>query len=75
MTITPIQSEAQFRQLLNTNTYVVADFYADWCSPCKAIAPVFANLATAEAKPGRLAFVKIDVDGQPGLARQYGVSA
>lgn len=75
MTIISIQSEAQFRQVLNSNTYVIADFYADWCGPCKAIAPVFSSLAETKAKPGRLAFVKVDVDAHSGIARQYGVSA
>ncbi|KAK8159442.1 thioredoxin [Phyllosticta citrichinensis] len=73
--ITPITSAAQFNTILSSHAYTVVDFYADWCGPCKAIAPIYAALATAHASPGRLAFVKVDVDAQQGIARQYGVSA
>lgn len=75
MTITPITSPSHFSTVLSSSTYVVVDFYADWCGPCKAIAPVFAHLATAEHKPGRIVFVKVDVDSQQSIAKQYGVSA
>ncbi|KAF2089666.1 thioredoxin-domain-containing protein [Saccharata proteae CBS 121410] len=73
--ITHINSTAQFNTLLSSNTYVVVDFHAQWCGPCKTIAPIFEQLATAEAKPGRIAFAKVDVDSQQGIAQQYGVSA
>ncbi|KAK7539383.1 thioredoxin [Phyllosticta citribraziliensis] len=73
--ITPITSAAQFNTILSSHAYTVVDFYADWCGPCKAIAPIYAALATAHASPGRLAFVKVDVDAHQGIARQYGVSA
>jgi thioredoxin 1 len=73
--INHISSQSHLDKTLSTNIYVIADFYADWCGPCKAIAPVFEQLANSETKPGRLAFVKIDVDSQQGIARKYGVSA
>ncbi|KAL1650077.1 hypothetical protein SLS58_001455 [Diplodia intermedia] len=73
--ITHISGTPQWNSILSSNTYVVADFYADWCGPCKTIAPVFEQLAQQEAKPGRLAFVKVDVDAQQGVAGKYGVSA
>ncbi|KAF2136104.1 uncharacterized protein K452DRAFT_259622 [Aplosporella prunicola CBS 121167] len=73
--ITHISASPQFKNILSSNTCVVADFYADWCGPCKAIAPIFEQLASAEAKPGRMAFVKVDVDAHQGIAQQYGVSA
>jgi len=73
--ITHISSSAQFNGILNTNVYVIVDFYADWCGPCKAIAPIFEQLATAESKPGKLNFVKVDVDAHQDIAKQYGVSA
>ncbi|KAK8187845.1 thioredoxin-like protein [Phyllosticta capitalensis] len=73
--ITPITSPAQFNTILSSHTYTVVDFYADWCGPCKAIAPIYDALATAHAAAGRLAFVKVDVDAQQGIARKYGVNA
>jgi thioredoxin-like negative regulator of GroEL len=75
MTIIPVTGPSHLSTLLSTSTYVVADFYADWCGPCKAIAPVFAHLATAESQRGRMTFVKIDVDAQQSIAKSYGVSA
>lgn len=73
--ITHISGMPQWNSILSSNTYVVADFYADWCGPCKAIAPVFEQLAQQEAKLGRLSFVKVDVDAQQGVSGKYGVSA
>ncbi|KAK8223145.1 thioredoxin-like protein [Phyllosticta capitalensis] len=73
--LTPITSPAQFNTILSSHTYTVVDFYADWCGPCKAIAPIYDALATAHAAAGRLAFVKVDVDAQQGIARKYGVNA
>jgi thioredoxin 2 len=51
---------------------VVVDFWADWCGPCRMIAPVLQDLATRHA--GRLKVVKVDVDANQGLAAQFGVS-
>ena len=73
--INQISSSTQFSKLLSSNSYVIADFYADWCGPCKTIAPIFEQLATSHSQPGRLAFSKVNVDSQADIARQYGVSA
>ena len=73
--ITHITSTSHFTSQLSTHIYVVADFYADWCGPCKAIAPTFSTLANTHSAAGKVAFSKIDVDAQPELARQHGVSA
>ncbi|KAL2268865.1 hypothetical protein VTJ83DRAFT_3711 [Remersonia thermophila] len=72
---THISSSAEWRQIVGSHTIVVADFYADWCGPCKMIAPVFESLATKHAKPGKIAFCKVNVDTQRDVASQYGVRA
>jgi thioredoxin 1 len=73
--IVPVTSASHFSTLLSQSTYTVVDFYADWCGPCKAIAPVFQGLAEKETKPGKMQFVKVDVDSQQEVAKTYGVSA
>ncbi|KAI4956795.1 hypothetical protein J4E86_005266 [Alternaria arbusti] len=73
--IIPVTSASHFSQLLSQSKYTIVDFYADWCGPCKAIAPVFQGLAEKETKPGKMQFVKVDVDSQQEVAKKYGVSA
>ena len=75
MAPTHISSTAQFNTLLSSNTYVVVDFYADWCGPCKAIAPIFEQLASTHTAAGKMAFCKVDVDAHQDITRKHGVSA
>jgi thioredoxin 1 len=70
-----ITSNGQFKSLLSSNTYVLVDMTASWCGPCRQIAPVFEQLSTANSKDGHFAFVKVDVDEQPDIAQEYGISA
>ena len=54
-------------------TPILVDFTADWCPPCRMIAPILDELAAERS--GRLAVAKVDVDAQPGLAVRYGVQS
>lgn len=66
-----ITSIEQFEEeLRNSEIPVVVDFYADWCGPCKFIAPIYANLA--KQYQGQLKFLKVNVNVQ-GLAERYQV--
>jgi thioredoxin 2 len=50
---------------------VVVDFWADWCGPCKMMAPVFARVA-GELEPD-IRFLKLDTEAAPEIAARYGV--
>ncbi len=67
-------SEATFAEEVNAATEaVLVDFWAEWCGPCKTIAPILEELAVEQA--GKLKIAKVDVDDNQGLARQYGVQS
>ncbi|KAJ6446848.1 thioredoxin [Purpureocillium lavendulum] len=70
-----IGSVAEWQSLLSGTNVVVADFYADWCGPCKMIAPHFERLAKEHSRPKKVAFAKVNVDTQSAIARTNGVSA
>ncbi|KAF6833271.1 thioredoxin-like protein [Colletotrichum plurivorum] len=75
MVVLHTSSLAEFDRLKSSNTYLVADFYADWCGPCHAIKPMYENLANTHGQPGQLVFVKVNVDSATDIARRYGVTA
>lgn len=57
--------------VLSSSLPVVVDVWADWCGPCKMLAPQF-NAAAEELK-GKARFVKVDADKNPKILRKYGV--
>jgi thioredoxin len=70
-----ITSTNQFSTVLSNSSIVVADFYADWCGPCKQIAPMYEQLSQQLTRPNKISFTKINVDQQTELAGAYGVTA
>ena len=58
-------------KVLESDLPVVVDFWAEWCSPCKLIAPILEEIA--QEYEGKLKVAKLDVDHNPGTAMAYGV--
>lgn len=68
-----IENGRAFDAALENGRLVVADFYADWCGPCKAQSPVLESLS--EQLAGSVDFVKINVDEHPELAQRFLISS
>lgn len=59
--------------VLNSSTPVLVDFWADWCPPCRMLAPILEQLDTQTGD--RLTIVKVDTEEHPDLAAEYGITA
>lgn len=59
--------------VLQSKLPVLVDFWAEWCAPCLAVAPILEELA--QEYNGKINFAKINVDGNSPLAAKYGIAA
>lgn len=63
--------QGNFNSVINSDTPVLIDFYAEWCQPCKAQSPILHELA--RELQGKLRVVKIDVDKNPEISNRFQV--
>lgn len=61
-----------FNQSINSEKLVIVDFYADWCGPCKMLAPVLDELS--EENTDSIDIYKLNVDDEPDIAKKFSVS-
>jgi thioredoxin 1 len=64
-------SDDNFDKMINSNPLVLVDFWAEWCGPCKMIAPIIDALAKDYA--GKILVLKINVDECPQTASRFGI--
>ncbi|MBN1152636.1 MAG: thioredoxin [Dehalococcoidia bacterium] len=69
-----ISGEENFKQsVLESKVPVLVDFWAQWCAPCLAAAPVIEELS--REYEGKVAFTKVNVEDNSGIAARYGIAA
>lgn len=74
MANTPSVSDSTFDEMVLKSTEpVVVDFFAEWCGPCKAMAPALEQMASEMV--GKVKVVKVDVDQNPGITAKYQIRA
>ncbi|HOA22775.1 MAG TPA: thioredoxin [Aggregatilineales bacterium] len=67
----PVTDETFESKVLDSDGLVLVDFWAEWCGPCKMIAPIVDELA--EEYEGKLAVAKLDADENPNTMQAYGI--
>jgi thioredoxin 1 len=71
---TKVVTDATFDQeVLKSDKPVVVDYWAEWCGPCRMVAPVLEEIATENAD--KIQVVKLNIDENPTVAQKYGIMA
>jgi len=67
----PVTTRTFEQEVLQSETPVLVDFWAEWCGPCHAVSPVLDRIA--EERAGQLKLVKVNIDEEHELQQRYGV--
>ena len=70
---TNVTTQTFEQEVINSETPVLVDFWAEWCGPCHAVAPVLDRIAEEQA--GALKLVKVNIDNENELASRFGVAS
>jgi len=69
--ITDVSDDSFEQEVLNAGEPVLVDYWAEWCGPCKTIAPALEEIAGEYA--GKLKVVKLNIDDNPGTPPRFGI--
>jgi thioredoxin 1 len=70
---TAVKTDQFEQEVLQSETPVLVDFWAEWCGPCHAVSPVLERIA--DERKDELKLVKVNIDEEPALAQRYGVAS
>ena len=73
MSVQSIKEDAFEDEVVNSSIPVLIDFWAEWCGPCKEIAPILEEIADEMEK--KIKIVKINIDENPNIPNQYGIQS
>ena len=70
---TAVTEQTWDAEVIQSDKPVIVDFWAEWCGPCHAVAPVLDRIANERGE--ELKVVKVDIDKEQGLAQRYGIAS